>query len=250
MAFDIDGTLYPSFGLYLINLGMAARNWRMMRGFARVRRELHDRAANITDRSTMPKDLAGFRDLQSRLLAEATGCSVDEAAAWSENIMYGELELSFHQVRTFPGVLPALDAFRDAGLKLAALSDFPAPRKLEILGIRDRFSVALSSEESGLLKPAPDPFLSVARDLGLEPSQILYVGNSLALDVAGAKGVGMMTALRGSLKSSFREPYVPRRVEGGEARVPELVFTDWADLVSFVLPSRAGIGVALQDGLS
>ena len=238
VALDIDGTLYPSMGLYLMNFGFGLRHYRRLRAFAKVRNELHRRSIDPAARPTMPRDLAGFRALQASLLAELVGCEAHEAAVWAEEVMYGELEDSFDRVRPFPGVEPCLKRFTDAGLRLAALSDFPAPKKLEMLGLRGFFDLALSSEESGFLKPAPEPFLAVAEGLGIDPADILYVGNSLRLDVLGAKTVGMKAALRGKAASMnrAREPYVPRSFDDIETIAPDLVFSDWADLVEFVLP--------------
>lgn len=95
----------------------------------------------------------------------------------------------------------------------------------------------MSSEESGMLKPAPEPFLDLAARLRLEPAQILYVGNSPSLDIAGAHGVGMDAALRGgsALKRLIREPYAPRVPDAAKASSPELVFSNWKDLVTFAL---------------
>ncbi|MEI6876563.1 MAG: HAD family hydrolase [Spirochaetota bacterium] len=249
VAFDIDGTLYPNWGLYLMNFGFGLKHYRRLKAFAKVRYELHRRAVDPVERLARPTDLAGFRALQARLLSEQLGCTETEAASWAEEIMYGELEAAFDRVRPFPGVEPALKRFAAAGLRLAALSDFPAPRKLETIGLRDYFEVAMSSEETGSLKPAPDPFLRVAERLGLEPSEIFYVGNSLRLDIAGAKKAGMGAALRGSAASmrNAKEPYAPKSFEHLELVAPDLVFTNWDDLVEFILPSRKARGIDLLD---
>ncbi|MEI6388200.1 MAG: HAD family hydrolase [Spirochaetota bacterium] len=247
VAFDIDGTLYPSMGLYFRNLGFGFRNYRMLRAFAKVRYQLHQMSMDPSMEPGMPSDLPGFRALQARILADGTSLSFEEAFSWAERTMYGELEASFHDVRLFHGVRATLDAFAASGLRLAALSDFPAPRKLEILGIRDYFEVAMSSEETGFLKPASRPFLTLAERLGVAPGELCYVGNSSRLDVAGAKAVGMGTALRGS--SGFfrgsREPYAPKEFNSLREITPDMAFTDWRDLVNYILPGPARSGRAL-----
>jgi putative hydrolase of the HAD superfamily len=240
IAFDIDGTLYSNLGLYLRNLGFAFHHYTMLRHFAKVRYDLHLDSIDPKAREAMPRDLAGFRSRQAGMLAERSGKTLGEVSDWAEKVMYGELELSFAHVRPYPGVLPALERLSTAGFRLAALSDFPAPRKLEILGLGDRFEVALSSEETGFLKPAPEPFLEMAKRLGLEAGEIFYVGNSPSLDIAGAKGAGMGAALRGRTGPSgrFSEPYAPRAAQAGVNGGPDLVFTDWAVLVDHILRTR------------
>ncbi|MFC2603396.1 MAG: HAD family hydrolase, partial [Treponema sp.] len=54
--------------------------------------------------------------------------------------------------------------------------------------------VILGTEFLGALKPAPYSFLETAKQLGVKPEQVLYVGNSIKYDVAGARRAGMKSA--------------------------------------------------------
>ena len=53
--------------------------------------------------------------------------------------------------------------------------------------------MVLSSEQAQAYKPHPRPFLQVAEQLGAEPAQCAYVGDSQFDDVLGASRVGMTT---------------------------------------------------------
>jgi putative hydrolase of the HAD superfamily len=53
------------------------------------------------------------------------------------------------------------------------------------------FELIEVSAESGFHKPAPQIFHRVLAALGLRPSQVLHVGDSLNEDVRGAKGAGL-----------------------------------------------------------
>ncbi len=53
------------------------------------------------------------------------------------------------------------------------------------------FPVVLSSEMVGAYKPHPLPFQRVLEELGIMPSEAVYVGDNPFDDVKGAKGVGM-----------------------------------------------------------
>lgn len=217
VAFDIDGTLYRDAALYVKVLPFVAANLPLLRAFAGTRQELHRLSADEASRASLPTDLAGFRAFQARLLAPKLGIGAEEAEALIERVMYHELEGHFGRVAPYPGVLPTLRGLRDSGLRLAALSDFPAPRKLELLGLRDCFEVASCTEESGRLKPAPDGFLALAGALGLEPGEILFVGNSARYDVAGSRSAGMVAAIRGH-----------RDAPGASLR-----YRDWSRLLDF-----------------
>ena len=56
------------------------------------------------------------------------------------------------------------------------------------------FEAVLSSEAARAYKPLPSAFWQIMRLLGVEPHEVVYVGDSLHDDVLGAKGVGMKAA--------------------------------------------------------
>ena len=114
--------------------------------------------------------------------------------------------LAFQRVRkrlhTETGILPpyagtaeVFSALREAGFKLGILSDFPPAQKGSVWGLAPMCHAVLSSEETGALKPAAQPFRALAGALQVPPAEILYVGNSLRSDILGAKAAGMKTAL-------------------------------------------------------
>ena len=75
------------------------------------------------------------------------------------------------------------------------MSDFPPTQKNDVWGIAELCDAVVSSEAAGTLKPHIKPFAELAEKLQVLPAEILYVGNSLRYDVAGAKRAGMKTAL-------------------------------------------------------
>lgn len=64
-------------------------------------------------------------------------------------------------------------------------------RKLETIGLRSIFSCIVMSEEVGIRKPDPRIFQHAAGLLETQPRDCLYVGDSYANDVIGAKRAGM-----------------------------------------------------------
>ena len=63
--------------------------------------------------------------------------------------------------------------------------------KLARTPFRAYFSELVISVEAGIGKPDPEIFRLAARRLGVDPSDSVMVGDSLARDVAGAKAAGM-----------------------------------------------------------
>ena len=91
-----------------------------------------------------------------------------------------------------------LDALRDRGLKLGLVSNAFDPgwllrRDLADQGLADRLDVAVFSSEVGRRKPDPLIFERALAELGVSPERAVFVGDTLAADVAGARTLGMTT---------------------------------------------------------
>ncbi|ORC38248.1 hypothetical protein B4O97_00380 [Marispirochaeta aestuarii] len=183
IAFDIDGTLYPNYRMYLYSLIPALKHPILALNFGRVRKEI---------RKVRPVE--NFRHLQARMLADHMGCSAEHAFALAERFLYERWVTSFRGLKPFPGVRAVLDSFKHAGFKLAAMSDFPIQSKLEYLGLSGLWDTAFTAEDTHYLKPHPEPFLRLINELECGPEEILYVGNSYSYDIEGAGAVGIRTA--------------------------------------------------------
>ena len=183
VAFDVDGTLYRNASMYIRSLPYALRHWRLIAAYRRIRKQV---------RRERP-----IHDLQARerqLLAQAMNISEEEAGRLIDVEIHENWESNLDHVSPYPYVRSAIEALHQQGLRIAVSSDFPVERKLERLGLADLFDCGLWSEESGYLKPHPEPFLALAECIGSPPEEVLYVGNSYEYDVVGAKRVGMWAA--------------------------------------------------------
>ena len=140
----------------------------------------------------------------------------------------GWLVSQIESLEPFPDVLKALQDLRDAGYKLAILSN----------GDRDMLEAAkpyigfdmdvtISVQESGYFKPHWQTYASVERITGEERSSCLFVANH-AFDCIGAKAFGM------------RSVFVDRRQRpfGETPHQPDLVVEDFAALARVLTGSR------------
>ncbi|NIO41847.1 MAG: HAD-IA family hydrolase [Burkholderiales bacterium] len=64
-------------------------------------------------------------------------------------------------------------------------------KQMEAHGIRSYFSHLTFSDELGVSKPHPRPFLTTLDQLGVSPSEAVHIGDYPRTDIAGAKAVGM-----------------------------------------------------------
>jgi HAD superfamily hydrolase (TIGR01509 family) len=89
----------------------------------------------------------------------------------------------------YPDALPAIDALRSRGVRVAAVGN--TPRAMEDL-LRADLDVLGSSESWGVAKPASEFFERVISASGAEPNQIAYVGDRVDNDVRPALAAGMV----------------------------------------------------------
>ena len=183
VAFDIDGTLYPNRSMYLRSIPFALTHLRLVRAYSRIRKHVRKR-----------RPVADLQALERRLLAHELGIGEAEAARLIDVAIHERWEAVLNGVRPYPHVRTTIERMKARGLRMAVSSDFPVDRKLKRLGLEDLIECSLWSEESGYLKPHPEPFLALAECIGEEPSSILYVGNSYEYDIIGAKAAGMRAA--------------------------------------------------------
>lgn len=96
-------------------------------------------------------------------------------------------------VRPVPGTRQMLERLRDAGLRLAVISnaDGRVARFLERAGLADLFELILDSGELGVEKPDPRIFRLALDRLGLEPDEAVFVGDTWEVDVLGARAAGI-----------------------------------------------------------
>ncbi|RLI12358.1 hypothetical protein DRO33_02790 [Candidatus Bathyarchaeota archaeon] len=92
------------------------------------------------------------------------------------------------------GVLEALSGRYKLGVISNSISCWPR-KFLEREGLDAYFQVIIISGEVGWRKPHRKIFEAALTGLGLEPEEVVHVGNSPSDDVAGAKAVGMKAVL-------------------------------------------------------
>ncbi len=179
----MDGTLYPNLFMYLYSIPFFLTHPVFVYHFRMVRK---------TIRTIRP--LENVRNSQADLLSRSMGISREQAYNKIDTCIYNRWERCFRYMILYPWVKKLISLIRLKGLKTGILSDYPVDRKLSYFGLSREWDVAMSSEESGYLKPHPEPFLLLAERMNLPPEKILYIGNSYAHDIIGASGVGMRTA--------------------------------------------------------
>lgn len=101
----------------------------------------------------------------------------------------------------FPDARTTLETLRSAGMALGLVTNSSEPRwmrdiELRAYGLLDFFPrCRVCSSDVGFLKPHPSMFTTALEALGVRPQDAVFVGDNAALDVRGARGVGMRAVL-------------------------------------------------------
>ncbi len=92
----------------------------------------------------------------------------------------------------YPDVTAGLQALKDKGLRLACVTNKPvgfAMPLLEKMGLRSFFEVVYGGDSFAKKKPDPMPLLQVCADFGLQPRQVVAIGDS-SNDALAARAAG------------------------------------------------------------
>jgi FMN phosphatase YigB (HAD superfamily) len=206
IIFDIDGTLYHQGAL---RREMALRLLRghaghPIRGLRTLRiLRAYRRAQELLRLEKASSDLA---EAQIRLTCERTGLERPVVAACVAQWIEQEPLLCLKQFIR-PGLLDFVKGCRARGLRLGALSDYPAEAKLQALDLRELFDVVLCAQSSliGVFKPHPLGLKRTLEQLGASAGETLYVGDRVEVDAAAAAAAGIACAIIGRRRSANLE---------------------------------------------
>lgn len=222
LCLDIDGTLYPKRMLNLRMIRSVFPSLALGLRFNAVRQEYRIVQEEV---STEPANREGLLTRQANLMLRRFGKPVTEKGTHLmrkriDDQFYDAWQRTFLTIRAYAHLREALEMAKDKGLEIVVFSDFPVAEKLKTLGIADLVDVALSSEDSGYLKPSPKAFSYLLDHVKACPGEILYVGDSYSKDCQGAKRAGMHSALITTSKREYSDA--------------DLVISSWKEFISLV----------------
>jgi len=148
--------------------------------------------------------LSGTLDLLGRTLSPPD---------YASTLRYWEEALLSDPPPLLDGVRSGLQVTRARGLWVGLISDTGASlgrvirQMLRVAGLLASFDWLTFSNEIGVTKRRPQPFMLTLRALGVRPEEALHVGDLPETDIQGARAVGMHTALL--LENSGRRDGIP-----------------------------------------
>lgn len=134
-----------------------------------------------------------------------------------------------NRIECYSDALPALEAIA-ARVPVVSISNGNAD--LQRIGLRHHFVHCISSRECGVAKPAAAIFHDACARLGLDPANVLHVGDDPLLDVIGAHDAGLRTGWlnrKGACWSGNAASAPPHR-----SVVPDLQLRDLGELALWI----------------
>ena len=115
----------------------------------------------------------------------------------------------WERLQPYPDVKEGLGALKGRYLLAVLSNGDPDMLAKAVPGLGVPMDRVISSAQAGAYKPHPSVYLTAARLLGMEPSQVLHVA-SHPFDLIGAKAAGLRTAYVDRHGTPFDEtPYTP-----------------------------------------
>ncbi len=122
---------------------------------------------------------------------------------------------NLHLSIPFPNTKNTLNAIKEAGMKIAAItsrSQRTSVHTLELAGIKDKIDVVISMEDGGKHKPDPESLLKALEQLGVKPEKAVMVGDTdvdiLAGKNAKTKTIGVTYGFHGKRIVKSNPDYV------------------------------------------
>lgn len=204
ILFDIDDTLFPTTEFARRARANAVR--AMIAAGLRlpeeeVQRELSEVIAEFSSNYDYH-----FDKLLQRLRPEALNHRNPALVVAAGVAAYHDTK--FREIAPYPDVVPLLEDLRAAGVRLGVVTHgwtVKQAEKLVRLGLLEYLDpdAIFISDQIGIAKPNPKLYRYALRDLALEPSEVLYVGDSPAHDIEPPRTIGMHAAwvARGARKT-------------------------------------------------
>jgi FMN phosphatase YigB (HAD superfamily) len=206
IIFDIDNTLYrnPEY--------VKDQRDRLLGRFAQEKKLSFPEAKEMIESCIKQGSQAGANKTSMGNAFLAYGIPISQSVAWREELCCPE------QFLTADAEL--IKTLKELAKRYILLAVTNNPRQigirtLSVLGVASFFTSICGLDDTGVSKPAAEPFIKAADDAGAEPSDIISVGDRYEIDIAVPLSMGMGGILVESMDDVYRLPAVLAGKRGG-----------------------------------
>lgn len=193
VVYDVDGTFYPLWPMRFYMIRELV--WRLAHSPLRLMGEIRILQVYRSLLDKMRGRTAGdpsVSDPQLHAAAARLGMEADDISDIVHEWV-AQRPLRFLPRLENTELLATVKLLGARGVPQGVYSDYPPEGKLVALGLAGQFQAVIWSGQEGVgeFKPSSRGFAEVARLLGVEPSEVVFVGDRPSRDGKGAKSVGM-----------------------------------------------------------
>jgi len=199
VIFDLDNTLLRSRRGALRALKSASEmihEHLAKQGYVYGKAELL-RQLRLIDQFMLGKKRLYNRDVWWKTLLRELGLS-HLSGTWVHQTTLHYWKIYAAESPPFKDAEPTLKVFKKAGFKIGVVSDSDGTpgmkrKRIRLQSFRTLLeTIVVAGEDTPKVKPSKTPFMLVARRLGLNPKNCVYVGDNPRTDIDGAKAAGMV----------------------------------------------------------
>ena len=158
---------------------------------------------------------------------DARATDADVAASQTSVLGTERAPRSGPEIEPRPDAAHTLSTLRERGLHVQIVSNIDADQLDAVwpsLALDEHVHAITTSEEARSCKPDPGIFrIALAKAGDPPPASVVFVGDSVLHDVAGAKALGMTTVLIGAAPANAPEHLAPHHVIENLAELLDLV---------------------------
>ena len=200
IIFDIDSTLYTNAAYAFEQVDCQVRRFASLRGI--TNEEARKMVADY--RKQYARQTGGKKISLSNTLLQF-GISIEQSVQWRRELIEPADFLGPDQE------LRAALLTLKGRFKLLCVTNnpiLPAQKTLQALGVEDLIEVLVGLDSCNLSKPAKEPFELAAQKAGVDPCQMISVGDRYDLDIAPALELGMGGVLVRGVSDVYKLPQV------------------------------------------
>ncbi len=197
VVFDIDGTMYSQTMLRtIIGFELVARLIFFFPSTMKAIKIISSFRKALEEIRKDEKEHDNVSELQIDMTCKMTGESKEKVKSVVDYWIYKK-PLGLIPFCKRNGLNDVFSQLKKKEIRIGVFSDYPCHEKCKVMGVYDYIDGFVSSVDSDVnaFKPNKRGFLKVAEKLKLDPENILFIGDRVALDLEGAANVEMQTFL-------------------------------------------------------
>ena len=216
-VFDLDHTLFDRYATQKLCMKGFCEHFDVADGMT------DDKAAELVEYADIHFNHYGWDKILEYLIKEnmfKTAPSLDDYTNF--------LTEKFHCYAVpYEFTKPMLEELRKKGLKLGIITNGKSAlqrAKIKLLGFEEYFDEIIVTGEIGVQKPDTRPFEIMAERIGIEPKELIYVGDHPKNDVDASRNAGYIPVWVMTMKRwLFPEIEVPEFCIKDVSLVPEVI---------------------------